>query len=75
MVVSAYPNTLVSAMSAIRVSEAQMHAAATQIGRGDFSAMPEAMSSMTVAKLAHSVALKVLQEADEMTRTTLDLLA
>lgn len=52
-----------------------MHGAATQIGRGDFNAMPEAMSSMTVAKLAHTVALKVLQEADEMTRATLDLLA
>jgi hypothetical protein len=75
MFISSYPSTLVSAMSAIRISEAQMHQIALKVGSGDFNGMPEVMSSMTVAHLAHSVALKVLREADEMTKTTLDLLA
>lgn len=52
-----------------------MAATATRMASGDIDALPEAMSSITVAKLAHQVAVKVIQESDEMQRETLDLLA
>lgn len=73
--ISAYPSTLVSAMSAIRISEAQMRQTIADVGQGGPDALPEAMTSLAVAKLAHRVAIKVLAEADTMMKRSLDLLA
>lgn len=75
MMVNAYPSMLVSAMSAIRISEAQMQAAAGRVYSGNLDMLPEAMSSMTVAKLAHQVAIRVMQEEQETMHTALDLIA
>lgn len=73
MLVNAYPTMLVSAMGAIRVSEAMLRAAASQASEPD--RIPEAMSSLMVAKLAHGVAIRLLSEADETMETLLDIRA
>ncbi|GEM_PF-3305030 len=75
MHISAYPSTLVSAMSAIRISEAQMRQTIADVSQNGPDALPEAMTSLAVAKLAHRVAIKVLTDADSMMKSQLDLLA
>ncbi|HRF60670.1 MAG TPA: hypothetical protein PLH94_12265 [Fimbriimonadaceae bacterium] len=75
MMISSYPQAMATALQAIRRSQDQALRVTASLSAAGTGLDPDRMSELRMAQLAQKIAIRVVQQADTMMRSTIDVLA
>ncbi len=75
MMISSYPQAMATALQAIRRSQDQVLRVTASMSAAGSGLDPDRMSELRMAQLAQKIAIRVVQQADTMMRSSIDVLA